>query len=133
MSAPQERRRSSRLTLEVPVHVLWHDEKGTLLEETTRTAIVNRHGALLYLSRALPLDKPVRLVNLANDHVAFARVVWVGDTLPDGQARVGIELTTSVSYEFWGAPAVRLWEGQEQPPRPGGLARFRAWLHRLVG
>lgn len=129
---PGERRRSPPLTLEVPVHVMWHDEQGAMQEVSTQTAIVNRHGALLYLTRALPLDKPVRLVNLLNQEVAHARVVWVGDTLPDDTARVGVELAEPVGYQFWGTVAVRLWEEQEGAARPGWLARLRAWLRQFA-
>ncbi len=131
MRFPRERRRSPRLTLEVPVRVKWHDSHGTLQEETSHTAVLNRHGALLYLSRPLPPDTMLRLTNLSNGRVAFSRVVWTGDTLSDGRARVGIELTQSVGYEFWGTLAVHLWEEEQQAPRLGWFTRLRNWLGSL--
>ncbi|MFQ5778912.1 MAG: hypothetical protein ACE5IP_12980, partial [Terriglobia bacterium] len=110
-----KKRRSPRLTLEVPVRVLWHHYKGAAHEEETQTAVVSRYGALLYLSQPLPLDTPLRIASRANNQSTDARVAWTGDTLPDGTTRVGIGFLSPVKPEFWGVMAVRLWEEQVQP------------------
>lgn len=110
------------------MRVLWRDYKDMGHEEKTQTAIVSRHGALVYVSQPLSLGTPVRITNLANQQTATARVVWTGDVMPDGMARIGIELDSPVGYDFWGKMAVRLWEEIEKPARPGPLARAWAWL-----
>lgn len=126
MTAPHERRRSPRLTVEIPVRVLWRDPGGASHDIRAATAIVSRHGALLYLSLPLSLGAELRLTNPINNLSATARVVWTGDTLPDGTARVGIEFSSPVGYDFWGTMAVRLWEEHQQAARPGWLGR--AWI-----
>lgn len=128
MQPGQERRRSARLTLEVPVRVLWRDHKDVGHDEKTQTAIVSRHGALVYLTEPLALGSLLRIANFATGQHASARVVWTGDVMPDGTARVGIELDSPVGYDFWGSLAVRLWEEVEKPARPDWLARLWTWL-----
>lgn len=132
MKSPEERRRSTRLTLEVPVRVMWRDQKDMGHDEKTQTAVVSRHGALIYLREPLALGSPLRIVNFATGQYALARVVWTGDVMPDGTARVGIELDSPVNYEFWGTMAVRLWEEAEKPVRLGWLARAWAWLRAAL-
>lgn len=128
MRPGEERRRSPRLTLEVPVRVVWRDPQGAGHEHNSQTAIVSRHGALIYLAQPLPLGTELRIINHANNQSTTARIVWAGDTLPDGTARVGIEFASPVSYEFWGMMAVRLWEEQQKVAKHGWLRRLWAWL-----
>ena len=110
------------------MRVVWRGAQGQGEAQDTHTAIVNQHGALLYLHLPMPLGQDLRLINRANDQTATARVVWTGDTLPDGSARVGIEFTSPVGYDFWGTLAVRFWEEQQQAARKGWLRHLWAWL-----
>ena len=56
-----ERRRSERLLLSVPIRVEGVDRDGGKFWEDTRTIVINREGARIYLKRAVPADASVRL------------------------------------------------------------------------
>ena len=107
---------------------MWRDQKEMGHDEKTQTAIISRHGALIYLSEPLALGSQLRIVNFTTGQVTSARVVWTGDVMPDGTARVGIELDSPVGYDFWGTLAVRLWEETQAATQSGWLGRAWAWL-----
>lgn len=111
------------------MRVLWRDLAGNGHEEEAQTTVISRHGVLVYLSRPLPLETPLRLTNRTTNHNADALVAWTGDTLPDGSTRVGVGFLSPVRPEFWGVMGVRLWDEEEQAaPANGWFQRLWAWL-----
>jgi PilZ domain-containing protein len=60
---PVEKRRSERLMLTVPLIVTGTDPQGRNFKEDARTLILNRHGALIEISRPLLVGQQIRLVN----------------------------------------------------------------------
>ena len=135
MYTDSDRRRSPRLTVAVPVHVLWLDQNRIGHDAYGQVTEVNCQGALLYLlylDQSLAPGQLLRLVNQTNDAKATARVVWSGEVMPDKSACMGIETDTPVTNEFWGPMAVRLWEELEGAARPGWFRRAGAWLRQWL-
>jgi hypothetical protein len=95
------RRRSERLLLTFPIRVEGADTKGTEFSETTRTLVVNRHGARIQLARLVPPGQTLRIVNLAGNRPADFRVV--GPTQPVGHqgGEWGVELLDE-KKNIWG-------------------------------
>ena len=95
------RRRSERLLLTFPIRVEGSDAKGTKFSETTRTLVVNRHGARIHLARLVPPGQTLRIVNLAGNRQADFRVV--GPTQPTGHqgGEWGVELLDA-NKNIWG-------------------------------
>jgi hypothetical protein len=79
---------------------------GVLVEEPSpacpaRTAVVNRHGALVLSPRSYDLGARLRLRNLESGERVDARVVWAGGTDESGSHKLGIEFTEE-RPNFWG-------------------------------
>jgi hypothetical protein len=92
-------RRSERVLLKVPIAV-W-DERAALIR--AHTLVVNDHGALILVPRALRMEAVVMVLNQESGKVALFRVVWCGgDDLP-GPHKVGIEIMGQ-TRQFWGEP-----------------------------
>ena len=60
---PAEKRRSERLMLTVPLLVTGTDSQGRRFNEDARTVILNRHGALIRITRPLLSGQKLRIVN----------------------------------------------------------------------
>jgi PilZ domain-containing protein len=58
-----EKRRSERLMLTVPLIVTGMDALGRNFKEDARSLILNRHGALIEISRPLLIGQRIRIVN----------------------------------------------------------------------
>ena len=95
------RRRSERLLLTFPIRVEGADTKGANFSETTRTLVVNRHGARILLAQFVPLGQTLRIVNLAGNRQADFRVV--GPTQPASRqgGEWGVELLDA-KKNIWG-------------------------------
>lgn len=100
--AEEDRRRSPRILLEIPVVVRWTDKSGQSHMEMSSTKVVNAYGALLTLKNPVSIGLELELVNATTQGMAKARVVWVGDLFPEGML-VGIEL---------GEPDPDFWHGE---------------------
>jgi len=96
----EDRRRSPRVLLEIPVMVIWTDAKGGHHTERATTRIVNAYGALLFLKNAMVVDMELEIHNVATLGKITARVVWVGDPAPDGGQEIGVELGDP-DPDFW--------------------------------
>jgi len=95
------RRRSERLLLTFSIRVEGADPKGTKFSETTRTLVVNRHGARIQLARLVTPGQTLRIVNLAGNRQADFRVV--GPTQPASHqgGEWGVELQDE-KKNIWG-------------------------------
>lgn len=97
-----ERRRSPRVALEIPLRVKWTGPDGRITEEQTRTEVLNGAGARIRLKNPIEMGLEMEIVNLENKESARARVVWASEhSPPDGQ-RLGIEFLTPRAA-FWGS------------------------------
>ncbi len=75
-----ERRRSERLLLSVPIRVEGVDRDGGKFWEDTRTIVINREGARIYLKRAVPAGTTLLVTTQVGRRTAKFRVV--GPTQP---------------------------------------------------
>ena len=98
----RRQRRSQRAVLSVPLIVNWTIPVGSgTMQETTATAVVSGHGALIHLRQELALNTPIEILNKLTQRSTRGRVAWVGsfanfnDPFP-----VGIELSVP-SETFW--------------------------------
>ncbi len=95
-----EKRRGVRMNSRVPVGIEWRDAEGEIRRNQTFTCVVGSYGCLLVLPEDLPLEQPVRLINLSNDQAVPGMVVWKGQSRPEGW-ELGIELSQPPA-DFWG-------------------------------
>jgi hypothetical protein len=119
-----ERRRSTRVLLVIPVEVAWTTREGSGCSEKAETEVVSQHGAMLRMPTRLAPGTKLRINRQANQQSCEARVVGVGNPSPDGLARVAVEMTVP-SDAFWGVsfPPVTAAAAPAKPlPLPAKLA-----------
>jgi hypothetical protein len=96
---PKAMRRSSRLTIEIPVEVICKGPQNTLHTEETRTSVVSAHGCALSLKTgALPGENLVLIHKLSREEVV-CRVVMCRQS-KSGTWDTGVEFQ-SPSPHFW--------------------------------
>jgi len=96
----QQKRRGVRMNSRVPVGVEWQNAAGETRRDQTFTCVVGSYGCLIVLAEELPMEQPVRLINLSSDQSVPGLVVWKGHPRPEGW-ELGIELTQPPT-DFWG-------------------------------
>lgn len=137
-------RRSTRLSISIPVILSGVDAEGSEFRESARTVIVNKHGGKIATTRRLPRGTELSVENLALGVVAKANVVWLSDKPHAGDVRhVGLQLIEAQNVwgvEFppddWsidveeGTPAVT----PELPPaEPAGTTNAETPISSLAG
>jgi hypothetical protein len=95
----RELRRSKRLGLSVPVHVLGQDVFREFFDEFTRMLSVNAHGGSLALAAKVEKGQRILVVNRRTGEERECRVAHVA-SLKDGKWIVGIEFAEPVE-NFW--------------------------------
>jgi hypothetical protein len=105
----EERRRSQRVLLTIPVDVAWTTSDGEIACEPAQTEVVNMHGCLLQMEtdRFVPTRK-LELNNAKTQEAAIARVIRFRGA-GEKRVRFAVELN---------APSKILW-GVTIPPRKG--------------
>lgn len=94
-------RRSTRLSISIPVFMSGVDAEGNEFRECVRTLIVNKHGGKIATPRHLALGTEVALENPALGVVAKACVAWLGEQHHEGQRHhVGLQLHEA--QNVWG-------------------------------
>src|SRR5208282_1567980 len=94
-------RRSSRLSLSLPIVIHGKDAHQKAYRESTHTLIVNRHGAKFLTSQQLVVGADILVENPTLGSVAKAKVVWVsGKRNPNGFQEAGVQLAES--QNIWG-------------------------------
>lgn len=106
-----EKRRSDRLMLTIPLRIHGTDAKGTPFQDEARTINLNRHGARIEASRPLKSGQVVRLVNLIGRHEAEFRVVGPVAPISEKGGQWSVEYSN---------PSENIW-GIQFPPLPPGL------------
>lgn len=95
------RRRSTRVTIAIPVVILGVDADRNNFSESVHTQVVNKHGGGIAMTHHLAMGTEVLIENRFRGVVAKVRVVWSGE---EDDARnlhsVGLELLEP--QNFWG-------------------------------
>ncbi len=102
----QEKRRSRRVFIRIPVWAAGCDVHSRRFRDTAETIAVNAHCGLLCLNEALEIGSQLLVTNPETQAEQDCRVVFLGEVTEEGQ-RVGIEFLTPPPG-FWGvesAPA----------------------------
>jgi len=99
LASPENRRRSKRVIIELPVIVVTKDQNRAVQRETTRTLVVNAHGGLMHLEMPVVVGQMLVLVNPSTGLEEGGKVVRVG-SLPTEK--------TAVAFEF-NQPAPAFW------------------------
>lgn len=99
ISKGENRRRSERVMLQVPVLVLAKTVRGEQLHEETQTLVVNAHGGLMLLKMEVMHGQPILLVNPKSGVEAPARIVRI-DNPPGGHIAVAFEFDEPHA-KFW--------------------------------
>jgi hypothetical protein len=94
-----EKRRSERVNLTVPVMVTASAVDGREIQELTQTAIVNAHGGLFRSTVEFLVAQPLVLTNLNTNLKESARVVHA-EILANGEFGVAFEFDNAAP-EFW--------------------------------
>jgi hypothetical protein len=99
MTAPGNRRRSQRLFLQVPVVVEGQLANKSNFSETTKTIVLNAHGALVELEAALEAGQTVTLRNARTkeQEESTVKLVTPGES---GKFNVALEFKNP-SPSFW--------------------------------
>jgi len=95
---PDNRRRSQRVILSVPVSVSGDGPKGKFTEET-KTLVVNAHGALITLAAKVSQGQQMELKSASNPEMQSCKVVYIGPAV-QGQTQVGVKFTKPAPH-FW--------------------------------
>lgn len=103
----EERRRSQRVLLVVPVQVVWKSDDGVEVKENAETEVVSAHGALLRMKAPITLAREVQIIRASQRLSASARVVGMYPARADGLVRVAVELGVP-SETFWGVTIPRV-------------------------
>lgn len=97
----KELRRSSRITISIPLEILGRDSDGMEIRAAATTKYVNRHGAVLLADRTFPLETKITLQIPHQDRARQATVVWVSQEKDEnGRSGIGVELAEAEN--FWG-------------------------------
>jgi hypothetical protein len=80
------RRRSQRILLSIAISVKGQTSAGQIFTETTKTSVVNAHGAAIPLQHAVGLGASLKITNLKTGETSLATVV----DIPSG-AEAGAE------------------------------------------
>ncbi len=94
------KRRSSRVAIDIPVEVFGQSLDGKIFHEETRTLVVNAHGALISLATGINLRQTILLVNKKTNNQMECRVTFRKE-IDKERAEVAIEFANP-SPRFWG-------------------------------
>jgi len=104
MRIENERRRSNRYPLVIPIHLKWPGLGGTQYSAHAQAREANLHGGLLEFTDAdrYPLEgTELELINLVSNHKTKARVSAVRRSSREAPLDVAVELLPP-NEEFWG-------------------------------
>jgi hypothetical protein len=96
-----EKRRSDRLMLTIPLTVEGTDARGHTFQDEARTLTLNRHGARIRTSRPLRVGQTLRLTNRLVQREAEFRVVGPLTPITERGGEWGIEYQ-NLKDDIWG-------------------------------
>src|ERR1035437_6558351 len=86
-------RRSTRLSISIPVTISGADADGHAYSENVRTVIINKHGGKIATTRHLTMGTEILIENHAMGLAAKASVAWLGEKPSAGDSHhVGLQL-----------------------------------------
>ncbi len=89
----EDNRRSTRLSLSIPIVISGKDTDQNEFKEETRTLVVNKHGAKIVTVHQLAMGMEILIENPALGTAAKATVAWVGPEYRPGELhQVGLQL-----------------------------------------
>ena len=95
----ENRRRSKRVKLRIPVVVRCQTADKHSVSEKTHTIIVNDHGALILLAAPVEIQQIIRLENQASREELLCRVTTLGPSFM-GKTQVAVEFVMPTPG-FW--------------------------------
>jgi len=99
--SPQDLRRSSRISVNIPLEIRSQNPEGGETRAAATTKYVNKHGALLLTEQVYPADSDVTLYIPHLEREQLCHVVWVSEQKDKaGRYSLGIELQDAEN--FWG-------------------------------
>jgi hypothetical protein len=96
---PENRRRSKRMKVRIPVVVRFQTADKHSVSEKTHTIIVNDHGALILLAAPVEIQQIIRLENQASREELLCRVTTLGPSFM-GKTQVAVEFVMPTPG-FW--------------------------------
>jgi hypothetical protein len=96
---PENRRRSKRVKVRIPVVVRFQTANKQSVSEKTHTLIVSDHGALILLAASVEMQQIIRLENLASGEELLCRVTNLGPSFM-GKTQVAVEFVMPTPG-FW--------------------------------
>jgi hypothetical protein len=94
-------RRSSRLSITIPIAIKGKDSSGHEFKENTRTLVINKHGAKIATVHQLSLGAELVVENRASGQSAKGNVVWLGEKRSTKEpCEVGLQLVDA--QNIWG-------------------------------
>jgi hypothetical protein len=97
--SPENRRRSKRVMIQVPIRVVTKNQESYVQREETRTTVINAHGGLMELHMEVVTGQPLVLVNPKSGVEENCRVVRV-EIQPGGRFAVAFEFNRPAPG-FW--------------------------------
>jgi hypothetical protein len=97
----ERRRRSERLFLTFPIRVEGTGADGTRFAETTRTVVINRHGARIHLKRAVVVGQVLKITHVPSGRGADFRVAGLASPRTDQGGEWGVECLDE-KKSIWG-------------------------------
>ena len=96
-----ERRRSSRVSVRIPVKISSRSDQGDSFDASAEAVAVSRCGALLRVSSALALGARFEVLNGLSQESREFRIVRVTAPKTGGFFEWGVEILYP-SFNFWG-------------------------------
>lgn len=122
IQSPRDLRRSSRITVSIPLEVLGQDADGREVRAAATTQYVNKYGALLLAERPFPVNAEVTLQLPHQEREQRCKVVWVS-TERDENGRSGLGIQLEQAENFWGVQfPPDDWVAPQQAPLAGDLS-----------
>jgi hypothetical protein len=100
----EERRRTPRVSISIPLQVNWTDSEGKVVEEQTHTEAFSNLGARIRLKNPIEVGQEIRIVNQQNQESMLGRLVWVSEDLDEKGRLVAFTFLTP-SPDFWNTVA----------------------------
>lgn len=99
LATTNERRRSQRVLLRIPIAVIAPGPDKQMAREQTNTLVVNAHGALIHLELPVRVGQVVILQNPETGEEQSCRIIRVSPAR-EGKSEVGIEFLKAAP-NFW--------------------------------
>jgi hypothetical protein len=112
---PQNRRRSKRVQIRIPVLVRLRGPDKSSVSEKTDAIIVNDHGALILLTTEVQTDQIIHIENPTNKEELLCRVISRGDSFM-GKTQIGVEFIVPTPG-FWRIPKTKDSKSSHSPKK----------------